>query len=294
LKAGTDNSLRDAVQQGLKRSVALKNGFITRFANDVDKLFGKKLKSIATPKDILDGMDSMLPKGVRATENGLDFSTTQLAANPGEISQINRLYNTLDSWNDFSAKGLIELKQLVGKFAKFPIEGGGTSKSPTIGRYYKYIDELIRTRLPISERSKYNELNKVFSEQINTYDEMIDAFGSGEPFTRMANLFSKNKDRLRQLVNFYEKKSGQKIAPIVATREMAEGGATSWLNIKAFVDSIVPPKLRTQVTAGAGKISKIIPKPIKETARQSLISTAPKPLIKMTSEGVYNAFKNKQ
>ena len=86
-------------------------------------------------------------------------------------------------------------------------------------------------------------------------DEMVDAFNSGDPFTRLANSLGKNKDTLRHIVEFYEKRSGQKILPLVAGRELAmeKTAAFGFLNPRSWIDFFISPETQAKAVVGIGE-----------------------------------------
>ena len=102
-------------------------------------------------------------------------------------------------------------------------------------------------------------LNKNFSSQIELYDDIVDAFNSGDPFTKLANALGKNKDTLRQTLEFYEKKSGKKVLPIVAGRELAmeKTAAFGFLNPRSWIDLLISPKTQAK---GITKLGEKFPK----------------------------------
>lgn|SRR3990167_5483852 len=257
IKSG-DSALREAVSVGSKKSVALRDAFVKGHQEAFKKLAGQNSEALVPPKKILYDFADMIGKnGIKIKDGILDFSTSKIKANPGEISKINAAYEAVQNWDDFSLVGVNKLKQLVGALTKFPSEAGGTSKSPFLGKVYHYLDETIKNNLDDSSKQAYSEMNKKFAENIDLYDEMVDAFNSGDPFTKLANSLGKNKDTLRQVLDFYEGQSGEKVLPIVAGRElgMEKNAAFGILNPRSWIDFFISPEVQAKGITRLGKMS---------------------------------------
>ncbi len=188
----------------------------------------------------------------------LDFTTSKIVANPSEAGKIKAAYEAIKAWKDFSLSGTNELKQLIGDLRKFADEAGIPSKSPFLGSYYRKLDGAIKKALPKEARSKYEEINKVFSDNIELYDDMVQAFNSGDPFTKIAGALGKNRDTLRQTLDAYEKASGEKILPIVAGRElgMEKNAAFGLMNPRSWIDLLFSPQAQAKMITGIGKMKK--------------------------------------
>ena len=292
LKTGVDKTLRETVAKGSDASVKIRTEFINKFSTVIDKIFKGQKKSIAIPKDLMDGLDDLIRnKGVKATEKGLDFSVSEIAARPGEATKIQSVYKIINEWKDYTPKGLIEFKRLVGKFIKFPKEGGGVSKSPILGQYYHFIDSLIKERVPKNISKAYSLADKTFSEKIALYDDIVDAFNSGDPFKRLAGLFSKNQDTLRELIKFFEAQSGKKVFPVVATREMSLPGTQAIFNPRTYVDWLVSPKIQTILNILAGKAYRSIPIAGKKMIEQGIIQSTTSPILKTVGDSILNKYE---
>lgn len=252
---GGDEALRRAVQIGSESSIKAKSTFVKAHSEAFQKLAGENAGKLLKNKKVLyDFVDDLSKQGVKIKNGKLDFSTSKIVANPGEIGKINAAYKAVQGWKDWSLQGGNELKQLVGQLTKFATEQGGTSKSPFLGKFYNYLDNEIKNSLPATSRKAYSEMNKKFSSSIGLYDDMVDAFNSGDPFTKMAQIFSSNKDTLRQVVGFYEKTTGNKISPIVAGRTLAESkpAAFGFLNPRQWIDFFIDPKTQAKIVTKTG------------------------------------------
>lgn len=253
---GGDEALRKAVQTGGEASIKARDAFGAAHREAKKQIFKDNTGQLLQRKKILyDFVDDLQDHGVTFKNGKLDFSTSKIAANPGEVSKIQAAYKAVQNWKDWSANGSDELKQMVGKLTKFATEQGGSSKSPTLGRFYNYLDRNIQKNLPEKAGIEYKKLNTKYSDTIGLYDDMVDAFNSGDPFTKLAHVFGKNKDSLRQVVDFYEKTTGNQISPIVAGRELAESkpAAFGFLNPRQWIDFFIDPKTQAKIVTKTGK-----------------------------------------
>ena len=84
---------------------------------------------------------------------------------------------------------------------------------------------------------------------------MVDAFNSGDPFTRIANSLGKNKDSVRGLLEWYEKQSGKPVLPVVAGRELAmeKTAAFGFLNPRSWIDFFISPKIQAKIVTKVGE-----------------------------------------
>src|SRR3990167_3730235 len=243
---GGDVALRKAVNIGSQKSVQLRDSFVKGHAEAFQILAKENTQKLVKKSQIWDGFYNALGKDVKiGTKGELDFTTSQIKANPGEIAKIKDTMEALKKWDDFSLAGINKLKQLVGKLTRFPSEAGGTSKSPVLGKFYNNIDNLIKENLPKESRDAYTELNKNFTDKIELYEDIVDAF-------------SKNKDTLRQSIELYEKESGEKVLPIVAGRELSleRKAAFGFLNPRSWIDLFISPETQAKVVTGFGRLKK--------------------------------------
>lgn len=251
-----DEALRKAVQTGADSSIKAKQSFVKAHSNAFKQLVKDNPNKLVSRQKILyQFVDDLEKSGAKVKNGKIDFSTSKIVANPGEIAKIKTAYEAIKKWKDFSLAGTNELKQLLGQLTKFANEAGGSSKSPFLGKYYNYIDNEIKGNLPETSKKAYVEMNKKFSDSVGLYDDMVDAFNSGDPFTKLAQIFGNNKDTLRQIVDFYEKTTGNKIAPIVAGRTLAESkpAAFGFLNPRQWIDFFIDPKTQASLVTKVGK-----------------------------------------
>ena len=262
-----DEALRQVVNTGAQKSIDLRNGFVRGYNEAFKQLSVNYPDKLVKRSTVWTELENLLGnKGVKITNKGLDFSTSKIKANPGEITKIQNVWEALKKWNDFSLEGVNKLKQLVGALTKFPTEAGGYSKSPTLGQYYHSLNDLIKNNLPIEGRTIYEELNGKFVNNIDVFDDMVSAFNSGEPFTRLANSLGRNKDAIRQIIQFYETKSGENVLSVVAGRELGaeKNAAFGILNPRSWIDFFWSPQMQGRFITRTGKIVN----PIEETLKK--------------------------
>lgn len=254
-----DEALRNAVQVGQEKSQELRDSFINGYTNLRDSLpgFNEQLPNVNKGWMMKSFQDNLSKKGATILPDGnLDFTTSKIGANPGEVSSINRAYDAIKNWDDWSFKGVDDLKHLMGAYAKFQDAAGNPSKSAFLGSFYKTVDSTIKLNLPSDVSQAYGEMNKVFSDKIDFYNDLIDAFNKGDSFTRLANILGKNKDTLRQVINYYENQTGENVTSIVAGRELAaeKQAAFGFLNPRSWIDFFWSPKTQAKFVTGVGKM----------------------------------------
>lgn len=254
-----DDALRSVVKEGSKKSVQMRNEFVKSYSKSFDKIVSSN-KSITSKGALTNEFKEMLAdQGVVFRKGGvMDFTTSKIKANPGEVTKIKDAYQAIRGWHDFTPKGVNSLKQLVGDFTRFPAEAGGVSKSPTLGMFYHSLDETIKNGLPAGKQAAYEQLNTKFSNNIDLFNDMVDAFNSGDPFSKLANALGNNKDTLRQVLKFYEKQGGKDVTALVAGRELAaektSGGLLgTGLGFRNFLDFLWSPESQAKTTLGIGR-----------------------------------------
>ena len=250
-----NEALRNAIKEGSKKSIEIKTKFITDYAKAKTSVLGKYASTAVDKNKIASSFNNLLKEyGVTVKKGVLDFTKSKIIANAGEVGNIQKAFNALNKWGKLTNSTLDDYKQLVGELTKFAKEAGGSSKSPLLGRFYNELNTALKGNLPSNIASKYSVLNGNFSKYIETFDDIVDAFNSGDPFTRFANALGKNKDSLDQLLKFYEEQGGKKILPIVAGRELAmeKTAAFGFLNPRSWVDLLISPQKQAEIIIRAG------------------------------------------
>jgi len=268
---GGDEALRKAVKTAGEKSIHIKSQFVKTYADAKKKLLGSLAsKNIITKNNLVGELNSVLKShGVTIKGGQLDFSTSNIKANPGEISKLKAAYESIRNWSDKTVSGIDDLKQHIGKLTRFADEAGVPSKSPALGEFYHRLDTIIKKRLPDNLSKQYTELNSKFSSSIDLFDDMVEAFNSGDPFTKVAGAFGKNKDVLRNIIKFYGEQTGEDLTAIMAGRElsMEKQAAFGLLNPRSWIDLIFSPSGQAKFISWLGKTSqktggkaKIVPK----------------------------------
>ena len=288
-----DTALRRVVQEGAQKSVQIRDAFLSAHKLAFEKLVGRfgdrglvsapqKLGTKAlletNKKGLHSGLEDILKEnGVLIRGKTLDFRTSKIIANPGEKSKIEAAWQAADKWSDFTLKGINEYKQLVGKLTRFADETGIPSKSPTLGKFYHKLDELIKKQLPEKLAQQYGQINKRFTDTIDLYDDMVDAFNRGDPFTKLSQAFGKNKDSLRMVLDFYAEKSGVDVPAVVAGRELAaeRSAAFGFLNPREWVDLLVPPKVQAGIVTKVARTQQATKRIFPERLRSGVRGAVP-------------------
>lgn len=267
-----DEALRTIVEQGKTKSVELRDSFNNAYQTAFSKISGvygnRPMDKIPLFQKFTDLLKNQ--RVVFSREGVPDYATSKISANPGEVSKVNSAIEAMQKWDDWSLNGMIKLKQQIGALTKFPSEYGGASKSPVLGQMYHFIDEQIRQTLPKSARAKYDSLNGNYSKMINTFDDIVDAFNDKNAFARIANIFSKNRDELREIIKYYEQKTGISVSGTVAGRELGMGGTNTpagiW-NPSFWVNMLIDPKIQGKLITVPGRVNESIIKPVVQGAK---------------------------
>ena len=255
-----DTALRKMVGEGSRNSVEIRSNFYKGAAEIYNDLLGGFRGFITSSRQLKnDFVKDLSSKGVKLTKKGLDFSTSKIASNPGEVSRVNSVYKLLSDWKDFTSSGTRELRQLVGNYTSFPDVYGMPAKSTILSRFYHGLNDKIASSLPKDYADLFREINKAVSSKGDLYDDMVKAFNSGDPFTTLANSLSRNKDTLRQALELFTRESGKQVLPLVAAREVAAiKPAQFFLNPRAIIDAFYTPKAQLKTIITLGRISNLI------------------------------------
>jgi len=273
-----DQALRVVVQEGGKRSIQLRDSFIKGQSQAINEVF-KDMKvtkgfGAGQKRDSINRFLSMLKTNrVGINKDGtLNYSRSAVKANPGEVSKVNQAYEALQNWKNWSQRGVHDFKQLIGRLTRFPTEAGGTSKSPFLGRFYNFLNEEVTKGLPNKRTELYRIANKRFEDNIDLFDDLVDAFNSGDPFTRISQTFGKNKDSLRMLLDFYEQKTGVDIPAVQAGRELASerSAAFGFLNPREWIDLFIPPKIQARFVTTSGRAQELGKRIFPERLREGI------------------------
>ena len=288
--ANGDDALHAAVQEASKKSVELRTSFVQAH-NEAFKELTKEVpgKLVSRQKVLYGFVDALKREGVKIKDGTLDFTTSKIKANPGEVTKITDTYKAIQAWDDWTLSGTNKLKQLVGSFTRFADEAGTPSKSPFLGQFYHTMDTTIKNALPSAQRVRYSVMNKKFSDSIDMFDDMVEAFNKGDPFTRMAGVIGNNKDTLRRIVEFYDNQTGAGIKSIVAGRALGQekNAAFGFLNPRSWIDFMISPKLQGQIITKTGRVTN----PIVGTA-QSMYNSYQSGLKTSVEEPLNRAFRS--
>lgn len=250
-----DKVLRKSIETGRKNSIKMLNAFLTGHKQAFNKMAGIHSTKLVEKKVLIFKFETLLRNSnVKINPKGkLNFTISKIKANPGEVTKIQNAYAAIKDWDDFTLAGINRLKQLIGTLRKFEDIAGKTSRSPTLGSFYHDLNEVIKQNLPKKILKDYITLNKKFEDNIELYEDTVNAFWRGDPFKRLASAYSKNNDALRQTLQFYESQTGEKIFPLIAGREIAAEGAWAIFNPRSYVDFFYSPKAQLKTITELGK-----------------------------------------
>jgi len=255
--AAGDEALRTVLKDAGTKSIELRTGFLKGHRAALDQ-FSQSLPSGLTfdKKEIVSQFAKLLEsKNVKIVDGELDFTTSLIQANVGEVAKVKQAWKALNTWEDFSFNGTNDLKRLLQQLTRFSDDAGVPAKSPTLGVAQRELNDLIKRTLAPEQKEVLEEINKNFANNIELFDDMVDAFNKGDPFTRLAGVFGDKKDSLRQIVEFFEKQGGDGILSTVAGRELAaeRKAAFGFLNPRTWIDLIFPPEFQAKLVTRTGK-----------------------------------------
>ncbi len=259
-----DDQLRKVIQEGSDKSQELQSNFIKGYTNLRDSLpgYNEPLKNVNKGWIMQSFQDAVKNKGGKILDDGtLYFTGSRVAANPGEVASINRAYDAIKANSDWTFSGVDDLKHTIGANANFADVTGRPAKSAFLGSYYKTLNDTIKRNLPDKVSQAYAEMNDVFANNIGTYNDMVRAFNSGDPFTRLANVLGKNKDTLRKLIEYYDSRTGSAVLPTVAGRQIAmeESAPFGIANPQFWVDMLWSPKTQARFVSKVGEFANKLP-----------------------------------
>lgn len=257
--ANGDSALRTVVKKGAEKSVDLRNSFFKAHGEVMKGIAEKANNPLFKRSELASEFSNLLEQnGVKVGRSSLDFTGSKIIANPGEVSKINAAWNALRQLPPKpNFQNVQDFKQIVGKLTRFADEAGVPSKSPTLGRFYRNIDTTIKNTLPAELRKAYSAANEKFSNGIDMFDDLVDAFTKGDPFSKIANSVGKNRDSLRQVLDFYKSKTGEDVLATVAGRELSAEKSASFgfLNPRSWIDFFISPQAQARIVTGAGRLT---------------------------------------
>lgn len=257
-----DEALRRIVNEGSKESRSIFNNFLAGQKLGISKIAQKYTRPISSKEEIMSIFEEAIgEEGITVGKGGLQYPAEFLADPMNNARRISNVYRALLGKGDLDLIKLNSIKQMVGEAAGF-VERSGKAKVPVLGRLYHDLDDIIKFRLPIDLSKRYGMLNEVFSANIKLYSDMVKAFNSTDPFTKLAGVFRENADKLRQMVTLYEEKTGKSILPQIAGRAISgeREAAFGLLNPREWIDIVWSPRGQALFVSGVGKVgAKLVP-----------------------------------
>ena len=263
---GGDTILREvatSVRQGVKNLKQKAGTEYDALTSQVTKILDKN--------NLLPKINSVLVDEADATlKNGkVLFKDTPLLE--GEEKQLGKMYNVIQEWSDWSAKGVNQLATKVSRFRR-----GGT-ESANLDRIVDSVRRNIRNFVG-DEVPTIKEANEKFANKMDLIDELdsilkvrgsVDSRqGIRETSQRIARLFNANKDLSREAVEELEKEIGIDVLATEAGRQLS-GGATKF-QIGAgdtgvqIIRSLIPKEVIGNVVARTGQAKQLAEKMLGE------------------------------
>lgn len=159
---------------------------------------------------------------------------------PGEQKAVTEAFNTLKTWDDFSAHGMQDLSARIGALKNWD-EAGTTRSSAIIGKIYTSIGDAIKTHYPDLSTLRTNYATN--RDVLNQIGNVLSA-GKDQPtqiqaaVSRLDNIFKENRDEYVNVIRHLGQRSGvdylsmlaggefQKVLPGIV-RGLGGGGALS-------------------------------------------------------------------
>lgn len=149
-----------------------------------------------------------------------DFSKSSIVKG-AEESAVQKAFQTISTWDDFSPQGLQTLNQRVNALKDFD-SGGITKSSAIIGKIHNAIGDVIKTHSP-----ELAALNENYSKNRKVLDEIGNILGvqAKKPtqiqasVTRLDNIFKENRDEYINIIRELGRRSGVDYLSLLAGGE---------------------------------------------------------------------------
>lgn len=217
-----------------------------------------------------------------------DFAKSSIVK-AGEQNAVNKVLETVSTWDDFSEKGLQALNQRVNAFKNFE-EGGVTKSSALVGKIHDALGKVIEEASPALDT-----LNKNYSTNKKVLDEISNVIGGQArtptqiqgAVTRLDNLFKENRDEYVNIIRELGNRSGvdylsllaggefQKLLPNYIRSAVAVGsvggiGAIASNPLSMLLLPLFSPRAVGAVARNAPKIADTTAKVVRAAATQSI------------------------
>ena len=236
----------------LQKEASTAYGAALKALPDVGQLPQAKQRALSTFDELISKFGSV----TRDKAGKLNFSSSVFEG--ADESVLKRLENKLVGWTDYTPEGLNKLAQSIGKFRK-----GADA------RQFNAIVDGLKKDIRRFAGDIVPELNDVNASYANTMEFLDDirsvlkikrgdasAKQLREVSTKIQQVFNKNKQLARGLIEKLEEQTGDSILGMEAGRQLAEGIPRSTAAIggaaSAILQSIIPSKSIGQIVASTG------------------------------------------
>lgn len=260
MKATDEASLKTAataVRQGVKSLKEKASAEYEKLTSKVTKpLNGAKLK-----QDIrdyfVDEVDAV------PTKEGLRFSDTPLL--DAEERQLEKVYNVVKNWTDYSPKGINTLATKISRFRR------GSTDSKNFDLVVDNLRRNVRSFVG-DEVPEIAEANLRFSDKMDLIDELdsilktrgsVDSRqGIRETSQRIARLFNANKELSRQAVDELEKEIGVDTLAMEAGRQLSDNASLFQVGasdgVMSLVRTLVPRRVIGSIVTRTGQVNETV------------------------------------
>lgn len=140
----------------------------------------------------------------------------------GEQNAVKGAFETLKTWDDFSAQGMEDLSTRIGAFKNWD-EAGTTRSSAIVGKIYGAVNDAIKTHYPElatlrTNYSKNREVLDTISDVLNATKDNVKSQQTA--VTRLDNIFRDNRDLYLNAIRQLSERSGTDILSLLAGGEL--------------------------------------------------------------------------
>lgn len=277
-----------------------------KMINTLNSEYGQKLEAlhISNPKPVqldTNAIGKQLIKtaedfGVKPTVKGLNFSQAGKINSSIEQKNIQKAYNIMRDWKDFSIKGLNSLRQKIGELAEYDTTSlSGKASSSLVKRWGKIITTSINDAVP--ELKAINSEYGVKIKIIQDTREFLKAYSQNPEkvttaWNKFAGLFNKeNQGILIDMFKKYEQQSGQEVLGRLAGQEfrsfMPAIFEKSGARTATGKFGLLPPRLVGETMYKVGRAKNII----SNIAKNKVVSGTSRAIRTTGRLGLFNLIK---
>ena len=243
-------------------STAVRSGVKTLRQNASEE-YGQLVKPVSGKLDrskLLKATDDIFvdQADARITKEGLDITNTPL--NDVEERQLQKIYNVIDTWDDFTPQGVNTLATRISRFRR------GSDDSQNFDRIVDEVRRTVRTQVG-DQYPEIAEANANFAARMDLIDDLdsilktrgaVDSQqGIRETSQRVARLFNSNKELSREAVESLEKELGIDVLGVEAGRRLSDNASLFQVGAQdsamGLVRSAIPRSVIGNIVVQTGK-----------------------------------------